>query len=367
MSRSSNRVATIAVCALFTGCADEFVVPEERSVAALPAAVPEPVDNPSTPAKVELGRLLFWDPVLSGNRDVACATCHHPDLSYADGRALSVGVGGAGLGANRRPGQTPHETSRNAMTILNAAFNGLGMAGATTSPEAAPMFWDNRTASFEQQVLLPIKNVDEMRGEAFGENEILPEIVGRLQAIPGYAERFERAFGPGPITEQNLARAVASFERTLVTRMSSFDRLMAGDDGALSHAAKRGLAAFVSAGCSKCHSGPMLSDFKLHRLNVPGAESDLGDDGTPRMRTPSLRNVTKTAPYMRNGRLETLAEVLDFYRDKVDTSLDPDLPDRFPQHDLGVFGAFFDSLSDGSFDRTIPAEVPSGLAPGGAL
>lgn len=366
MSRSRRCAAAISA-ALVAGCVDEFVVPEEVSIVALPAVVLEPVDNPSTPAKVELGRLLFWDPVLSGNRDVACATCHHPDLSYADGRALSVGVGGAGLGANRRPGQTPHQTRRNSMTILNAAFNGVGVGNATSSPEGAPMFWDNRAASFEQQVLLPIEDLDEMRGDSFAESEILLEVVRRLQAIPEYVQRFERAFGPGPLTEQNLARAVASFERTLVTRMSSFDRFMAGDDGALSHAAKRGLAAFVSAGCSKCHSGPMLSDFKLHRLNVPGAESDLAEDGTPRMRTPSLRNVTTTAPYMRSGRLNTLADVLDFYRDKIDTSLDPDLPNRFPQHDLDVFEAFFESLSDGDFDRTIPAEVPSGLTPGGGL
>jgi cytochrome c peroxidase len=367
MSRSSKCATALSVCALLIGCVDEFVVTNEVSIVALPAVVPDPIDNPSTPAKVDLGRLLFWDPVLSGNRDVACATCHHPDLSYADGRALSVGVGGVGLGADRRPGQAPHQTTRNAMTILNAAFNGVGVGGATTAAEDAPMFWDNRAASFEQQVLLPIKNLDEMRGEAFAETAILSEVVRRLQAIPEYVERFERAFGPGPVTEQSLARAVASFERTLVTRMSSFDRFMAGDEGALSHAAKRGLAAFVSAGCSKCHSGPMLSDFKLHRLNVPGADNDLAEDGTPRMRTPSLRQVTKTAPYMRNGRLNTLAEVLDFYRDKIDTSLDPDLPDRLPQHNLDVFEAFFESLSDGDFDRTIPAEVPSGLTPGGAL
>jgi cytochrome c peroxidase len=367
MTGSRGRAAAVCAGALLAACDAELAVPPDRAVAALPAAVPEPADNPNAPAKVELGRLLFWDPILSGNRDVACATCHHPALGYADGRALSVGVGGAGLGPQRAPGPVAHHTTRSAMTILNAAFNGLSVASPTAAPETAPMFWDNRASSLEDQALRPIQNLDEMRGETFAEDEILPEVVARLGRIPEYVERFEGAFGAGPITALNVARAIAAFERTLVTRPSSFDRFMAGDDAALSHAAKRGLAAFASDGCTRCHSGPMLSDFELHRLNVPGAENDLGEDGTPRMRTPSLRNVTRTAPYMRNGSLETLADVLVFYVDTIDTSLDPDLPPRFPERDLQVFAAFFESLSDGDFDRTVPSGVPSGLPPGGAL
>ena len=367
MTRPGETATMFSVGALLLGCSAEFVVPEDRTVAALPGLVAEPADNQGTAAKVELGRLLFWDPIVSGNRDVACATCHHPDLAYADGRDLSVGVGGVGLGSNRAPGARPHHATRNAMTVLNSAFNGVSLASLTTVPEKAPMFWDNRASSLEEQALLPIRNLDEMRGEAFKEEEVLPELVRRLEAIPEYVQRFASAFGSGPITEQNLARAIAAFERTLVTRMSSFDRFMAGDDGALSHTAKLGLAAFVSDGCTRCHSGPMFSDFKLHRLNVPGAEQDLAHDGTPRMRTPSLRNVTRTAPYMRNGSLKTLAEVLDFYVDKLDTSLDQDFPDRFPQREVEMFQAFFESISDGDFDRTVPSAVPSGLAPGGAL
>ena len=339
----------------------------DRAVAALPTLVPQPADNPSTAAKVELGRLLFWDPILSGDRDVACATCHHPDFAYADGRAVSVGVGGVGLGPTRAPGAEGHRTSRSSMTILNAVFNGLSVASPTISPESAPMFWDNRASSLEQQALLPIQNREEMRGEMFGEQEIVPEVAGRLERIPEYVDRFAGAFGTGPITSLNLARAIASFERTLVTRMTSFDRFMAGDDGALSHAAKRGLAAFVSDGCTRCHSGSMLSDFKLHRLNVPGAEDDLADDGTPRMRTPSLRNVARTAPYMRNGSLKTLTEVLDFYAEGSTPGWTPICPTASRCATWTVFEAFFESLSDGEFDRTVPGRVPSGLRPGGAL
>ena len=351
--------------ALLASCDGALVVPPEQAVAALPPEVPQPADNPSTPEKVELGRLLFWDPILSGDRDVACATCHHPDLAYADGRARSVGVGGTGLGPARAPGAVAHLTPRNSMTILNSAFNGLSVASPTVAAEDAPMFWDNRATSLEEQALLPIRNLDEMRGARFAEDEILAEVVRRLAELPAYVERFERAFGPGPITPVELARALAAFERSLVTP-SSFDRFMAGDDGALSHAAQRGLAAFIADGCTRCHSGPMLSDFELHRLDVPGAAGDPAADGTLRMRTPSLRNVTRTAPYMRNGSLATLADVLDFYGGALDTSLDPALPDRFPPRDVALFEAFFEALSDGELDRDVPSEVPSGLPPGGA-
>jgi cytochrome c peroxidase len=360
-------VITALWCASLSACGAELTVPDEHSVRALPARVADPDDNPSSAAKIELGRLLFWDPILSGNRDVACATCHHPDFAYADGRARSLGVGGTGLGPLRRPGGATHETPRNSMTVLNSAYNGITQREPDAAPAEAPMFWDNRVKSLETQALQPIQNASEMRGEALGDSEILPEVLRRLQAIPAYVEGFAASFGADPISEQNVARAIAAFERSLVTRESSFDRFLGGDEAALSHAAKRGLAAFLSDGCSRCHSGPMLSDFELHRLNVPGADADIGNDGTPRMRTPSLRNVLWTAPYMRNGQLSSLADVLDFYVDEIDTSLDPDLPNRFPERGVEVFLPFFESLSDAEFDRTIPPEVPSGLPVGGDI
>jgi len=344
--------------------APEFHVPRDRSVSALPSAVPEPADNPSTPEKVTLGRLLFWDPILSGGRDVACATCHHPDFAYADGRALSIGVGGHGLGPERTQGAIAHQTPRSSMTILNVAWNGLGARDGDDLAGAAPMFWDNRERSLEAQALLPIQNLDEMRGPDFTESEILPEVIARLSAIPAYVARFDAAFGSSPITADMIGQSIAAFERTLVNP-SSFDRFMSGDDGALSHAAKRGLAAFVHDGCTRCHSGPMLSDFELHRLAVPDPP-EVVDEGDGRFRTPSLRNVTRTAPYMHGGTLQSLQAVLGFY-ETIDPSLDPDLPEEFPLRDAKLFIPFFEALSDGEFDRTLPDSVPSGLPVGGDL
>lgn len=164
-----------------------------QSLAALPELAPDPADNPRSEAKVELGRLLFWDPVLSGGRDVACATCHHPDFAYADGRAMSVGVAGTGLGPARRPRPgMAHITGRSSMTVLNAGFAGISTNGALPDPRSAPMFWDNRTRSVEAQAKGPIQNLDEMRGPAFDEAAIFPEVEARLEAIPAQKIRPTR-------------------------------------------------------------------------------------------------------------------------------------------------------------------------------
>ncbi|MCA9586737.1 MAG: cytochrome-c peroxidase, partial [Myxococcales bacterium] len=128
----------------------------------MPSSVVDPVDNPTSPAKVALGRQLFWDPILSGDRDVACASCHHPSLAYADARRLSIGVGGIGLGrARNATGGAETITTRNAMTILDAAFNGT-VTGAACDPTTAPMFWDSRVASLEEQARGPILSAGEM-------------------------------------------------------------------------------------------------------------------------------------------------------------------------------------------------------------
>jgi cytochrome c peroxidase len=361
-------LVTVIAAAGLLGCdVPKLIVPPDRAVAALPAAAPEPPDNPGSEAKVSLGRLLFWDPILSGDRDVACATCHHPDHAYADARDLSVGVDGSGLGPTRRPGSRSLAIKRNSMTILDVAWNGVGVATRDLPPAEAPMFWDGRVRSLETQALKPIESAEEMRGDAFSEAEIFPELVRRLAAIPEYVTRFEAAFGPDSINRDNIGRALAAFERTLVARASSFDRYMAGDEGALSQAAKRGLVALVESGCTRCHSGPMLSDFKLHRLGLPPVTGHPPDDGDGmgRFRTPSLRNVARTGPFMHDGRFNTLQELFTFYTE-VDKSLDPDLADLAPAA-LDDITALFETLSDGSFDRTVPARVPSELPPGGRL
>ena len=369
----------------------------QARLAALPTTVPAPPDNPTTPARVALGRLLFWDPVLSGPKDVACATCHHPALGYADALDLSIGINGAGLGFDRAfvPGQPARLVKRNSQSVLNAAFNGLTSA-ATASPREAPMFWDMRVRSLEAQALEPLKAVEEMRGGTYDEPHAIPEVVARLNAIPEYRQLFARAFGGRkPVTAQNLGRALAAFERTLVTADSPFDRYMRGDRSALTGEQVIGMERFQSVGCVNCHNGPMLSDFKAHVLSVPDNrkldQPDSGVNQTYAFRTPSLRNLSATAPYMHNGIFRSLPDVIDFYqrisrgggrrgdgfgrgggragnpnvtRDQIDP-----LARQLNMRGRGQreIVAFLRALDDPSFDRTIPERVPSGLTVGGRL
>jgi cytochrome c peroxidase len=395
---------------------------------ALPSAAPAPADNPTTSDKVALGRLLFWDPILSGNKDVACASCHHPRHGYADGRDLSVGVDGIGLGSARHHsvGSTMPLVKRNSQTILNAAFNGLGPTGPANAA-AAPMFWDSRAVSLEAQALLPIGSVEEMRGTSYADADILPEVVSRLDNNTTYRRMFAKAFGgSNPVSVENLARAIAAFERTIVAPNSPFDRYLRGDRSAMSASQIDGMRQFERVGCSNCHNGPMLSDFKTHVLglidNAKLTESDTGVGGTYAFRTPSLRNVALTAPYMHNGALSTLDDVLRFYDNRggggrgrggraaatpaqPPTALDAAPPQNgsvAPQNGpIGQRGrgrafarnpnvrndqvdplfrqlrglgrsrndlvAFLRSLTDDEFDKSVPKSVPSGLEVGGRI
>jgi cytochrome c peroxidase len=365
-------------------------------LAALPSEVPAPADNPVTPERVALGRLLFWDPILSGQKDVACATCHHPEFGYSDGLDLSIGANGTGLGAGRTfaPDRPQQFVKRNSQTLLNVAFNGLTTAG-TARPAAAPMFWDLRVRSLEAQALEPIKALEEMRGDAFPADRALGEVVARLAEIAEYRQRFARAFGGSqPVSDANLGRALAAFQRTLVAANTPFDRYLRGDTAALTPQQVRGLERFQSAGCVNCHNGPMLSDFTAHVLGVPDNSklpaSDAGVDNSYAFRTPSLRNLGVTAPYMHNGAFTTLEQVVDFYerisggrggRGGRGGGRQRGLNAQGPRAQIdplvrqlnlrgrgqGDLVAFLRSLDDPQFDRTIPASVPSGLPVGGRI
>ncbi len=332
----------------FIACGDDApAAGPEASPASVVATelrgVPYPANNPPSPEKVELGRLLFWDPILSGDRDVACASCHDPSLAYGDGRALSIGTGG-------------QRTKRGALTVLDAAWNGWTALSPSPDAAQAPMFWDSRVRSLESQARGPLTGKTEMCGSTFDERTIFPELVRRLGAIPEYVTKFEAAFGTNAIDETAIVRAIATFERTIVT-VPSYQRWLAGDANAISDAAKQGVDEFRRAGCSRCHSGPMLSDFGLHRF-TRGGEA---------IRTPSLRNVLRTAPYMHDGRAATLAQVFDIYR-RIDDDADPLFRDlRVPRGgDQNEIVTFLQSASDGDFDRSVPVSVPSGLRVGGA-
>jgi cytochrome c peroxidase len=353
------------------------------SVSALPRAVVSPPGNPSTPAKVNLGRLLFWDPILSGNKDVACATCHHPKFGYAENLDISVGVNGIGLGSARQfaPGNEIPFVKRNSQTILNTGFNGIDSQGRY-NPASAPMFWDLRAEGLEAQALVPIKTFEEMRGHAYSEEKALDTVLARLGAIPEYRRLFAAAFGnTSPINAENLGKALAAFQRSLVANESPFDRYMRGDTDAMTSAQIQGMRRFERAGCINCHNGPMFSDYQLHVLAVPDnrklPESDSGADRTYSFRTASLRNLAYTAPYMHSGAFSTLDDVVDFYddvrrrprnRNVARDQLDPLLRRlRNVDDSEEELVEFLGALNDDSFDKTIPARVPSGLNPGGRI
>jgi len=246
-----------------------------------------PDDNPQTDEKIELGRKLFFDPVLSRNRNLACASCHLPEHGFADTAALSKGFHG-------RSGE------RNAPALMNLAWR-------------SRFNLDGGVRSIELQVLVPLLDSTEMASTT-------PWVIERLRADPDYVDLFQKAFGRLP-DDFGLVRALAAYERTLVHYGSPHDRFEEGDTAALSLAARRGRALFYGpeSQCSSCHSGVFLTDQDYHRL-LP---ADPRDDGRARItldrndrgqfHTPSLRNVRNTAPYFHDGRFSTLREVVDFY------------------------------------------------------
>lgn len=346
---------------------------------ALPLTVTHPADNPTSPEKVALGRLLFYDPILSGNKDVACATCHQPEFNYAEFMETSIGVNGVGNGSKRQfldLNDIPF-TKRNSQSVLNAAFNGITNHG-TYHAETAPMFWDLRAKSLEEQALLPIKTLEEMRGHGFPEDNIIDEILVRIRKIPEYSQLFAAVFAgeDNPVNEKNLGKALATFERTLIANNSRFDQYMRGDSNALSLSEKDGMNLFLKTGCAKCHSGPMFSDFKLHTLGVPDSknrtESDAGINNDYAFRTPTLRNLRYTAPYMHSGKFGTLDQVVQFYEDIAGGKIpNPNVKlaqvDTLATHmnvnfrDISRIVEFLNTLNDDNFDKSVPERVPSGL------
>lgn len=338
-------------------------LPDTR-LAALPRSAALPAD---TPEKVSLGRLLFFDPILSATGDVACATCHHPRHGWADARPIPLGVHANGIGPKRMlvKGAEFLPLRRNTPTILNAAFNGIEV-GKPFDPAESPMFWDNRLQSLETQVLAPIRSREEMRGDVCSEAEAVPAMITRLKAIPEYMKLFQNE-----ITPEGVTNAIAAYERTLITPDSPFDRFMRGDKTAMTPAEQQGMRVFQKAKCSLCHNGPMLSDYKLHSIG-------LSDNATSRheFRTPTLRNLKHTAPYMHHGGTLSLDEVLLFYDRLMDQAAetleggdDSSLPPLDPllrqmnmlPEDHAPIAAFLEALNSDDYDQSIPEKVPSGL------
>ena len=318
----------------------------------LPEAAIFPEDNAYNETKVALGEFLFWDPILSGRMNVSCATCHHPDHGWADGRMFSIGVDGAGLGPSRRG---TLETPFHSPSVLNVAFTGLPQTEPEPGFVSGGYFWDLRANTLEDQAIDPIKSEVEMRSSDFLEEEIMPEILFRLSIIPEYRDLFSAAFaGPDPITEENIGKALATYQRTLITNRTKFDRFLAGDETALTAAEVIGLNKFINGGCTDCHSGPMLSDNLIDSAKPVQVDK-------PAVRTPTMRNVELTPPYMHDGSRPTLIDAIALYeeRDDLGVSLQDD--------DFGDIELFLKTLTDRSFSRQVPDYVPSQLPVGGDL
>ena len=318
-------------------------------------------NNQTTQEKVELGRLLYFDSALSGDNEQSCATCHHPDLGFSDSRSSSMGLGGKGVGPDRKGGK---QVRRSTPTIWNAAFN-------------HKQFWDGRANDLEEQARFPITSPDEM-------NQDPDELVKELKAIPEYVRLFDKAFSGdsgSAVTFNNVTLAIAAFERTIISDNSPFDRYAGGDQTALTVEQRRGLTLFRSlkTRCFECHGFPTFAnpDFKVIGVpKAPGQPDDFGrseiEGGEPyknAFKVPTLRNVALTAPYMHNGRFQTLEEVIEFYSTGGGKGQGLDLPNlddkirRFKLSDQEKrdLVAFLRALTDESKKPEIPEKVPSGL------
>lgn len=259
-------------------------------------AVQWPADNAYSSEKAELGRFLYFDPRVSSSGSISCATCHEPKKAFTDGSPVSTGIAG-------------QKGGRSAPTVINRAYS-------------TQQFWDGRADSLEEQAKGPIANPLEMTAEKTAD-AAHTESVKRLAAIPGYAKRFEQVFGEKKINIDHVAKAIATYERTVYSGNSPYDRYQAGDKQALTPAQVRGMDVFFNkAACDSCHLGFNFTDGSyantgigmdkpkpdLGRYQVTGKDEDRGS-----FKTPTLREIEHTAPYMHDGTLKTLEEVVEHY------------------------------------------------------
>lgn len=303
---------------------------------------PAPAQNATElDPRAELGRRLFFDPILSSDRTVSCASCHKPEHAFADDQPVSKGVGNA-LG------------TRNTPSVMN-------------SKARVSFFWDGRATTLEQQALGPIENPVEM-------NLPIAEALKRLNEDPDYAAAFGRLFG-GPASARSLGRALAAFQKTLETSNSPYDRFNLGDELAISASAKRGRLLFIGkANCASCHSGEDFTSDRFENIGLfNGKElSDRGradvtklDTDAGMFKVPTLRNVAMTAPYMHNGMFATLREVLEYYNDpdrhisgalRRDAKLDRPL--GLTETEIEDLEAFLRALTDDRFSTPQTSATP---------
>ena len=302
--------------------------------------IPEPEDNPLTAEKIELGKLLYFDTRLSRDKTISCASCHDPEKGWSNDDTFATGFNGA-------------KGDRNSPTIINSAYSKL-------------QFWDGRANSLEDQALGPIQNPIEM-------NMTLPEVIKRLKKVPAYQQKFKEAFGKkNSITEENLAKALAAFERTILSGDAPYDKYVAGDKKAMSEAAIRGKELFFGkAVCSSCHSGPNFTDNAFHNLGVGFDKPtiDIGREKVSKLKgdrgafkTPTLREIKKTGPYMHDGSHKTLKEVVEYYNkggtpnDYLDEEIFPLELSKQEIEDLVTF--MEEGLSSKTYPNVKPPKIP---------
>ena len=276
-----------------------FSAPADIQAYLRPETVPAPADNPVTPERIKLGKALFFDPRLSASNKLSCTSCHHPSRAWSGGVIKEISI-------------TQKLSPRAIPSLINVAYQRRFM-------------WDGRIRSLEDQVLDPLTSPTEM-------NRDPDTLVSDLANIPGYHAMFEKAYPDEGIGINTITKAIASFERTIVSTESPFDRWARGDESAISAAAKRGFTLFEGkANCIACHHGFNFTDNGFHNIGLK-VGSDQGRFAVVPVKilkgafkTPTLRNVTLTAPYMHNGEYKTLAEVIEHYNRGGDnkTGIDP--------------------------------------------
>ncbi len=304
---------------------------------ALPDVAPAPADNPNTAAKIELGKMLFMDPRFSSTGTVSCNSCHNIMEGGDDSRSVSMGVHGKTGG-------------RNAPTVWNSAFHSV-------------QFWDGRAPLLEDQAKGPVANPIEM-----GMKDV-ETAMNRVKKIPGYKNVFDKAFGKNSMTVDNAAKAVAAFERTLITPNSPYDKYVKGKGNAMNKQQIRGMNTFAEVGCVACHSGPafngpeqklgegfyvMFPTFNNEYVTKYKLDKDKGREeatgkATDRsmFRVPTLRNITDTAPYFHNGSVNDLGEAV---RVMAKTQLNQTLPEK----DVNDIVAFLGALTGEYPEITMP-------------
>ena len=325
MAHAARLLTCAAAAALLAACATLGSSVPAPTVAEqawrLPAEIPQPAENRSTPARVELGKALFFDARLSGSGAMSCSSCHLPHLGWTDGKKLPVMPDGAVV-------------PRHSPTMLNLAYNNIFM-------------WDGRKSTLEDQAMGPHRHLSKAD---------FATTTARLRELPGYQQMFAKAYPGEPMNEETIAKALAAFERTIVSRNSPFDRWVAGDTNAMTPEQYRGYKVFADpakANCAACHSGPNFTDNGFHNIGIAGK-----DEGRFPFRkvaamkgafkTPTLRDIELTAPYYHDGSAATLRDVVEHYARGGDdrSNVSPDVrPLNLSEQDKQDLVAFMRALT----------------------